>query len=164
MSSPDDFTFSSPSQTSQSDIAPSKEEIKDPTIVFIFTMPNWTGVISGLSKLDLVDIAPTVATQFFVDFNPEVNGYVLILTKSKWDTLSPELKRKFMSISRRIKEEMEGPLMTSQRELYDNSDIFELLMGVSSPSQTPAPSEQEILQRSPSFVDSLQPIPEYAEI
>jgi hypothetical protein len=162
MSGSDDFTF-----PSQSEISPAKEEIKDPTIVFIFTMSNWTSVISGLSKLDLVDIAPTVATQFFVDFNPEVNGYVLILTKSKWDTLSPELKRKFMSISRRIKEEMEGPLMTSQRELYDNSDIFELLMGVPAPQQTPTelpPSETEMMQRSPSFTDSLEPIPEYAEI
>lgn len=164
--SADDFTFSpTSSELSQTTPMPGTE-VKDPTIVFIFTMSNWTNVISALSKLDLVDIAPTVATQFFVDFSPDVNGYVLILTKSKWTTVPPETKKKFMCISRRIKEEMEGPLMTNQRELYDNSDIFELLMG--GPPETPQTSQttqtSAEMQRSPSFVDPLEPIPEYAEI
>ena len=162
MSAPDDFTFN-PTMAEMTPAA--KEEVRDPTIVFIFTMANWTNLISGLSKLDLVDIAPIVSTQFFVDYSPEVNGYVLILTKSKWDTLSHDTKRKFMSISRRIKEEMEGPLMTNQRELYDNSDIFELLIGPSTPapttSLTPPPSpasEEDNIQitRSPSFASSLE--------
>lgn len=158
--SADDFTFS-PTTASDPTAQNNGTEVKDPTIVFIFTMANWTNVISALSKLDLVDIAPTVATQFFVDFSPDVNGYVLILTKSKWSTILPETKKKFMCISRRIKEEMEGPLMTNQRELYDNSDIFELLMGgPSEMSEMPATE----MHRSPSFVDPLEPIPEYAEI
>jgi len=99
---------------------------QEPTIIFLFDMKNWNEVISPISKIDLFDIAPKIATQFYMDFG--VNAYVLILTKSKWSSLNFDTKKKFMYISRRIKEEMEGLLPTTQRELYENSDIFELLM------------------------------------
>jgi hypothetical protein len=106
-------------------------QVKEPTIIFLFDMKNWYETINPLSKVDLLDIVPLVSTHFYIDFG--INAYVLILTKSKWDELNKDLKKKFMFISRRIKEEMEGPVTSIQRERYENSDIFELLM-----SQQPA--------------------------
>ena len=102
------------------------ETSKEPTIIFLFDLKNWYEKIQPLSKLDLIDIAPLVSTQFYIDFS--IQAYVLILTKGKWDALDPNLKRKFMFISRTIKEHMEGPMNSIQKETYENSDIFELLM------------------------------------
>jgi predicted patatin/cPLA2 family phospholipase len=103
------------------------EKPREPTIIFLFDMKNWSETITSLSKLDLFDIAPKVSTQFYMDFG--INAYVLILTKTKWDGVQEDIKRKFMIISRRIKEEMEGPMQTQVRERYEQSDIFKLLMG-----------------------------------
>jgi hypothetical protein len=36
-----------------------------------------------------------------------------------------------MLVSRRVKEEMEGPMTSIQRETYEQADIFKLLMGES---------------------------------
>lgn len=103
------------------------QEPREPTIIFLFDMKNWYEVINPLSKLNLIDIAPLVSSQFYMDFS--IKAYVLILTKTKWDELSDFLKQKFMFVSRRLKEEMEGPMTTMQREIYEQSDIFTLLMG-----------------------------------
>lgn len=103
------------------------EQKREPTIIFLFDMKNWFETISPLSKLDLFDIVPFVATQFYMDYS--ISAYVLILTKTKWDSLKEDVKKKFMFISRRLKEEMEGPMNSSQRETYENADIFKLLMG-----------------------------------
>lgn len=110
---------------------------REPTIIFLFDMKNWYETINPLSKLDLLDIAPLVSTQFYIDFG--IKAYVLILTKSKWDELNQDLKKKFMFISCRVKSEMEGPMTSVQRETYENSDIFELLMS----QQPAAPVESE---------------------
>lgn len=123
---------------------------REPTIIFLFDLKNWFEVITPLSKLDLLDIVPSVATQFYMDFG--IKAYVLMLIKSKWDNLPEELKRKFMLISRRIKEEMEGPMQTVERERYENADIFKLLMGGSPPP--PVNPEQS------AELPSLDPIPE----
>ena len=106
------------------------KEVREPTIIFLFDMKNWYESISPLSKLDLFDIAPSVSTQFYMDYG--IKAYVLILTKSKWDTLPESDKKKFMLISRRVKEEMEGPMQSVARERYESTDIFSLLMGNSS--------------------------------
>lgn len=103
---------------------------REPTIIFLFDMKNWYESISPLSKLDLFDIVPFVASQFQLDNH--IKAYVLVLTKSKWDSLQHDLKKKFMLISRRIKEEMEGPMSSVQRETYEQADIFKLLMGETS--------------------------------
>lgn len=100
---------------------------REPTIIFLFDAKSWFESISPLSKLDLVDIAPLVSTQFYMDFG--IKAYVMVITKSKWDTLSTDLRKKFMMVSRRVKEEMEGPMTTIQRETYEQADIFRLLMG-----------------------------------
>jgi len=115
------------------------EAPREPTIIFLFDMKNWYETISPLSKLDLVDIAPLVSTQFYIDYG--IKAYVLILTKSKWESLDPSLKKKFMFVSCRIKCEMEGPMSAIQRESYENSDIFELLM---SQQSTQSPTLPEI--------------------
>lgn len=112
-------------------------EPKEPTIVFLFDVKNWFEKINPISKIDLIDIATFVSTQFYMDFT--INAYVLILTKSKWDTLSSDLKTKFMFISRRLKEEMEGPMVSSERTLYEQGDIFEILMN--QPKQTTIDTE-----------------------
>jgi hypothetical protein len=116
-----------------------EQQKREPTIIFLFDMKNWFETISPLSKLDLFDIVPFVSTQFYMDYS--INAYVLILTKTKWDSLNDDVKKKFMFISRRLKEEMEGPMTSSQRETYENADIFKLLMGEASMSQ----EEQEQL-------------------
>jgi len=107
------------------------EQIREATIIFLFDLKNWYEKIQPLSKLDLIDIAPLVSTQFYIDFS--IQAYVLILTKGKWDALDPNLKRKFMFISRTIKEYMEGPMNSIQKETYENSDIFEMLMSQQQP-------------------------------
>lgn len=112
---------------------------REPTIIFLFDMKNWYETISPLSKLDLFDVAPNVSTQFYMDYG--IKAYVLILTKSKWDILPEDLKKKFMIISRRIKEEMEGPMPSLARERYESTDIFKLLMGDT--SETPQETQQE---------------------
>lgn len=99
---------------------------KEPTVIFLFDSKSWFSSINPLSKLDLFDIAPVVSTQFYFDFS--VNSYVLVLTKTKWDVIPKDIQRKFMMISRRLREEMEGVMTSSQREQYENADIFELLM------------------------------------
>jgi hypothetical protein len=99
---------------------------KEPSVIFLFDVKNWFESISPLSKLDLFDIAPAVGARFYFDYSS--NAYVLVLGKSKWDNLSSDLKRKFMLVSRRLREEMEGPMTTMQREQYENSDVFHLLM------------------------------------
>lgn len=109
-------------------------EVREPTIIFLFDAKNWFESISPLSKLDLIDIAPLVSTQFYMDFG--IKAYVLVLTKSKWDELPEDLRKKFMLVSRRVKEEMEGPMTSVQRDNYEKSDIFTLLL-----SQQPVKNE-----------------------
>lgn len=99
---------------------------KEPTIVFLFNVKSWFESINPLSKIDLLDIVPFVSTQFY--FDHESKAYLLILTKTKWDSLDITLKKKFMFISYRLKAEMEGPLNSIKKEEYENSDIFEYLM------------------------------------
>lgn len=96
--------------------------MSEPTIVFVFELKHWYNSISPLSKIDLLDIVPHVSVQF--GFDGQNSSYLLVITKSKWQNLQPEIKKKFMMISRRIKEEMEGPLTSAQREQYENSDPF----------------------------------------
>lgn len=117
-------------------------QAREPTIIFLFDMKNWYETISPLSKLDLFDVAPHVSTQFYIDYG--IKSYVLILTKSKWDTLPDDSKKKFMIVSRRIKEEMEGPMQSMARERYESTDIFALLMGdLSAKSEVSPQVEQE---------------------
>lgn len=98
----------------------------EPTVVFLFDLKQWGQTISPISKIDLVDIAPIVSAQFFFDVN--VQSYAMIITKEKWSSLSTDLKKKFMIVSRRLKEEMEGPMTSIKREQYENSDLFDFYM------------------------------------
>ena len=111
----------------------------EPRIIYVFDVKSWYETMSPLTKLDVIDIAPIVSGQFYFDSN--LNAYVLVLVKSKWDLLTPELKKRFMFISRRVKEEMEVPMSTLDREKYENSDIFELVM--SERQQLPSVTEGE---------------------
>jgi hypothetical protein len=136
-----------PSTTTQNE-QPSESTPKEPTIVFLFDMKNWYENISPLSKLDIFDIAPQVCTQFYLDMN--IKTYVFILTKTTWDALSLDVRRKFMIISRRIKEEMEGPMTTTQREIYEQSDIFEFMM-----AQVQSQNQQQLDAAPESNLDTI---------
>jgi hypothetical protein len=98
----------------------------EPTIVFLFDLKNWFDNISVISKLDLIDIIPYLSSQFY--YNDNIKAYILIIVKSSWDKLEDKLKYKFSILSRRIKEEMEGPMSNLLKEKYENTDLFELLM------------------------------------
>ena len=95
---------------------------REPTIVFVFELKHWYNTISPLSKIDLFDIVPQVGIQFGYDYQSQ--AYLLVITKTKWVSVPPEIKKKYMMISRRIKEELDGPLTTAQREQYESADIF----------------------------------------
>ena len=94
----------------------------EPTIVFVFELKQWYNSISPISKVDLLDIVPHVSTQFGYDHKHE--AYLMVLLKSKWTALSDDIKQKFMLISRRIKEELDGMMSTQQKEEYERTDIF----------------------------------------
>lgn len=96
--------------------------MSEPTIVFVFELKHWYNTITPLSKLDLLDIAPQVCVQF--GFDHQAQAYLMVITRNKWNDIASDIKKRFMLISRRIKEEMEGPLLTAQREAYENTDIF----------------------------------------
>lgn len=119
---------------------------REPTIVFVFELKNWYNTISPLSKLDLMDIVPQVGVQFGYDFQSQ--AYLLVVTKTKWAALQPELKKRFMMVSRRIKEELDGPLTSAQREQYESSDIFAAF---------------EAQQQAPAAPEKLDAIPEEQE-
>jgi len=94
----------------------------EPTIVFVFNLKQWYSNISPISKIDLLDIVPYVSVQF--GFDHKSQAYVLIITKSRWAEISADIKKKFMFISRRIKEELEGPMTTVERDQYESVDLF----------------------------------------
>ena len=40
----------------------------EPTIVFVFELKKWYELISPLTKIELIDIAPIIGYQFFFDY------------------------------------------------------------------------------------------------
>lgn len=111
--------------------------MSDPIVVFVFDIKHWYNSISAVSKVDLLDIVPHVSVQFGFDFQSQ--AYLMVISKSKWESLSGDVKKKFMLISRRVKEEMDGIMLTAQREAYENSDIFAAFatQTTSQPQDTP---------------------------
>jgi hypothetical protein len=136
----------------------------EPRIIYVFDLKSWYGVLSPLTKLDLIDITPMVSTQFY--FDGSIPAYILILTKNKWDALEVELKKRYMLISRRVKEEIEGPMSTIDREKYENSDIFEIVMAQkqameNSQIETPLETISEDVEPTPEdLLDSFNAVPE----
>ena len=104
------------------DASPATAAPSEPTIVFVFNMKQWYSNISPISKIDLLDIIPHVCVQF--GFDHKAQAYVLIITKSRWAEIPADIKKKFMFISRRIKEELEGPMTTIERDQYESVDLF----------------------------------------
>lgn len=99
----------------------------EPSLIFIFTLQQWRSQLHPLTKIDIVDIAPLISKSFYYD--NQIKSYVFIILKNQWDSLEGPIKRKFMSISRRAKEEIETPMTTEQRENYENSDLFKIYVG-----------------------------------
>jgi hypothetical protein len=82
--------------------------------------------MNPLTKLDILDVVPAVATHFYYDNVKK--AFLLVISQNNWNGLKDELKRKFMTVARRIKEETEtGPLTTNQRLQYETSDLFEVV-------------------------------------
>ena len=98
----------------------------EPSIVFFYDLKNLYRNISALSKVELLDMAPVIGTHFYFDFNQK--AYLFVISKTKWDGLPEDMRRKFTILSRRIKEEMNGMMSTLDREKYENTDLFETFM------------------------------------
>lgn len=96
--------------------------MSEPTVVFVFSLKHWYTSIRSLSKVELLDIVPHVGSQFGFDYTSQ--SYLLVITKTKWSGLASDLRQRFMMISRRIKEEMEGPMTTVEREEFEAADLF----------------------------------------
>jgi hypothetical protein len=119
---------------------PSPPPPREPTIVFVFELKHWYNTISPLSKIDLFDIVPQVGIQFGYDYQSQ--AYLLVITKTKWVSVPQEIKKKYMMISRRIKEELDGPLTTAQREQYESADIFGAFEVAAQPEQQAVAGEK----------------------
>jgi hypothetical protein len=63
-----------------------------------------------------------MGVQFGYDLQSQ--AFMVVVVKSKWAEVPQAAKQKFMMISRRLKEEMEGPMSTTQREKYETTDLF----------------------------------------
>lgn len=94
-----------------------------PTLVYVFDIKQWNEQLNPLTKLEFVDFIPKICSQFFYDAS--VPAFILTLAKPKWDSLSDDLKIKYKSITRRLREEVEGPMTQQQRDAYDSSDPFD---------------------------------------
>lgn len=101
-----------------------EEPPKIPTLVFLFDINQWNQQLNPLTKLEFIDFIPNICSQFFYDGS--VPAYVMTLTKEKWDSLSPEIKIKYKALTRRLREEVEGPMTQAQRDAYDASDPFDV--------------------------------------
>lgn len=93
-----------------------------PTLVFIYDIGNWSNKISSLSKVDLLDIVPHIATSFYYDLR--ISAFIVIISKDKWNEISQTRKTKLMTIVRRLKEEIDGTMTTTEREEFENTDLF----------------------------------------
>lgn len=96
--------------------------MSEPTIVFVFEQAHWEMNITPLTKIDLIDIVPKIGSQFGYDF--QAQAFLLVISRTKWLELDGDLKKKFMMISRRVKEEVNGPMTFMQREEYEKTDFF----------------------------------------
>lgn len=94
-----------------------------PTLVYVFDIKQWNEQLNPLTKLEFVDFIPKICSQFFYDAS--VPAFILTLTKPKWDGLTDDIKIKYKSITRRLREEVEGPMTQQQRDAYDASDPFD---------------------------------------
>lgn len=102
------------------------ENQSQPILIFLFTLQQWRTQISPITKIDIVDIAPIISKHFYYD---EVSSsYVFTLLKTKWDSLQQNVKKNFMTILRRSKEEIQGIMNAEEREKYENCDLFDVYM------------------------------------
>ena len=99
-------------------------QANEPTIVFLFDIRQWNQQLTPLTKLELIDMIPSVCSQFF--FDASLPAYVLTVTKSKWDGFNPDLLVKFKTLTRRIREEVEGYMTQAQRDALESADPFEM--------------------------------------
>lgn len=96
----------------------------EPCLFFIFPFVQWKNQVNPITKIELLDIIPEICSNFY--FDTQSKSFLLIIFKSKWNQIDSTVKRKFSQISRRLKEELEGIMTASQRETYENIDLFDL--------------------------------------
>lgn len=96
----------------------------EPTIAFVLSNQQWLSVIHPVTKLELLDWVAHVKTNFFYDL--ENSAYVLLLKQSLWKTIDAPLQARFKFISRRIREEMDGPFTDEQRQQFESVDPFDV--------------------------------------
>jgi hypothetical protein len=96
----------------------------EPTIVFVVSKAQWLSVLHPVTKLDLLDWIAVAGGHFFYDASNE--SYVLIEKISHWQKLEDEVKKRFQLISRRVREEMDGPFPYEIKEKLDHTDPFDV--------------------------------------
>lgn len=96
----------------------------EPTIAFVITTQQWISVVHPVTKLELLDWIATAQTNFFYDI--ENNAFVLLLKQTLWNNLESPVKYRFKLISRRLREEMDGPFNEDQRRQLEAKDPFDV--------------------------------------
>lgn len=111
--------YTNPDQNkNQSDTIP-----PEPTLIFFFDNISWNSKLNYITKLELLDFVPYVSSSFYYD--EKLKSFVLLITKSKWDTLSSVIKTKFTHTSLRIKREIDGLYINNMEETADLFEIYE---------------------------------------
>ena len=112
----------------------------EPTIAFVLNTQQWLSVLHPLTKLELLDWTMVVGANFFYDV--ENKAYVLLLKSSVWEGVSDPMKARFRVLSRRVREEMDGPFTDAQRTELDNLDPFTAFKKQDPPETIPEEEEE----------------------
>ena len=115
------------------------QEQNEPTIMYMFYKSDWLHTISPVSKLELMDWVATVDAIMY--YTPETQSYNIVLKASSWEPLDTDRKVAFQHISRRIREELEGPFTFTVRTALDTMDPFDAFFNTEQPSESEQPSD-----------------------
>lgn len=125
--------------------------MSEPTIVFLLHANQWLNVIHPVTKLEFLDWGIRAGCTFFL----ENNAYVLAVKQSLWETLSDDLKAKFRLISRRVREELDGPFTDEARQSLEVTDPFDVFKTI-----TPVDSDTASAMETIPEEDAMETIPE----
>lgn len=117
----------------------------EPTIAFLLNTQQWLSTIHPVTKLELLDWVSVSRANFF--FDAENSTFVLLLKQSAWELLDDSSKDRFKLVSRRVREEMDGPFTDDQRkhfETVDPFDVFKKQPSSSLPETIPEETNEEL--------------------
>ena len=97
----------------------------EPSLVLVFPAHQWQNIVHPITRLELMDWAIQHACIFFLD--TQSHAYVTVVKVALWKTLDEDAKTRFKIISRRIREEIDGPFTDEQRRLFEADPFEEVL-------------------------------------